>query len=433
MVQRRYGRRIRGIALWLWVNVAPGVMISAILLLILAAGGETYLRLRTPFTDTVWPARFDPRSGFIFEPGAEVATTNNFDYWTRQRANSLGFLDREPVPPERRPASCHLVFIGDSFVEAHQVTVDQKVQVVLEKLGAERLPGLKLTTAAFGQSDTGQINQLPLYDFYARRQAPKIVVLVFVKNDFSDNSVVLQAVNHGRDPDHMPRVFAHRTKDGSFALQPIDPDWAKHGLERPTGPSTPEPSKLNEWLRRHSLVYRWAEEAFWRIGLFFERKLYGQAGVNAGQNPIARYAHILARQPQYAYVLDGWDPDTEPAIDEVYFEDKLPRVFREALDFTGFALDQFQERARRDGFTLLIVATQTLKREDGSDRPFRLLKELADKRGIPVIDQYAYIESQGGRIRDARFLGDGHWSPQGHKWAAEVVLKYLADHADACR
>lgn len=433
MVTKRYVRDVRGAGLWLWDNVAPGVFISLILVLMVAAGGETYLRLRVPFTGSIWLARFDPRVGYIVEPGAEVATTNNFDYWTRQRANSIGFLDREPVPSERRTDGCHLVFIGDSFVEAHQVTIDKKVQVVLETLAAKELPSLKLTTAAFGQSDTGQINQLAYYDHFARAQKPNVVVLVAVKNDFSDNSVTLQAINHGRDPDHMPRLVARRTSDESFVLQPIDLDWSKYMLARPIEKPPTEANKLNEWIKQHSLIYRWLVEASWRVVLFVERKVYGQTAVMAGQNPIVRNAHILAQRPQFASVLDDWNPETQPAIDEVFFEERLPKVFHEALDFTGFALDQFQERARRDGFKLLILATQTLKRESGSDRPFKLLKELADKRGIPVIDLYAHIEAQNGRISDARLLGDGHWSPQGHKWAAEAVLKYLADHQDLCR
>ena len=433
MAKEKYGRNLRGIALWLWHNVAPGAVISLVLLLILAAGGETYLRLRAPFTDTIWPGRFDPRTGFIFAPDAEVATTNNLDYWTRQRANSLGFLDREPVPPERRPGSCHLVFIGDSFVEAHQVTIEQKVQVVLENLAAERFPTLKLTAAGYGQSDTGQVNQLAIYDHFVRREKPKIVVLVAVKNDFSDNSAVLQAINHGRDPDHMPRVFARRGADGAFALQPIDPDFAKYPLAPAKTAATEKINPLAAWLRLHSLAFRWFDGVWWRVGLAIDRRLFGETAVAAGENRIARNARLLAQRPKFSHILDGWDPTAQPAIDEIYFEDRIPPVFREALEFTGFALDQFRERARRDGFYLVILASQTLKREGGSDLSFKRLKALADARKIPVIDQFAYIEAHGGRVRDARFLGDGHWSPQGHRWAAEAVLDHLASHPDLCR
>jgi hypothetical protein len=64
--------------------------------------------------------------------------------------------------------------------------------------------------------------------------------------------------------------------------------------------------------------------------------------------------------------MRGWDPAKTPAIDDVYFDKPLAPIFREALAFTGFALDQFQERTHRDGFNLLTLATQTMKREDGS-------------------------------------------------------------------
>jgi hypothetical protein len=95
---------------WIWNNVAPGLGISVVLVFVVALVGEIYFRASTPsFVTstpsfvTEWPVVFDPQIGHHFRPNAEVATTNNRDYWTRQRANSLGFLDREPVPPETRP------------------------------------------------------------------------------------------------------------------------------------------------------------------------------------------------------------------------------------------------------------------------------------------------------------------------------------------
>ena len=101
----------------------------------------------------------------------------------------------------------------------------------------------------------------------------------------------------------------------------------------------------------------------------------------------------------------------------------LALIFREALDFNGFALDQFQERAHRDGFNLLILATETMKHGDGSGLAFDRLERLAKARNIPVIDLYAFNRANGRRGKDAHFPHDGHWSPQGHRWAAEAVLE----------
>jgi hypothetical protein len=402
---------------WIWNNVAPGLGISVVLVFVVALVGEIYFRASTPsFVTstpsfvTEWPVVFDPQIGSRFRPNAEVATTNNRDYWTRQRANSIGFLDREPVSPEARPGTCHLVFIGDSFVEAHHVEIEQKVQVVLERMSAERLPEFKLTTAAFGISDTGQLNQLPIYDLFAHRQHPKVVVLVFTIGDFSDNSAVIQAIK-GYDPAHMPKLFARRNAAGDMELQPIDPHWSNFGLLR----FEQNPGRLRAWLLQHSKLYRWIEDKnAWRVR----------------SDQLLRYARVIAERPEYASLMRDWDLAKTPSIDEVYNDESLAPIFREALDFTGFALDQFQERAHRDSFNLLILATEYMKQ--GTGLAFDRLERLAKARNIPVIDLYGFIRAHGGRSKDAHFRHDGHWSPQGHRWAAEAVLDYLAAHPALC-
>jgi len=412
-------------------SVLAGLLLSAVTLAVMAVGGEVFLRERAPSFKTEWPVVFDPAIGYRFQPGAEVATTNNLDYWNRQRANSLGFLDREPVPPEQRPGSCHLVLIGDSFVEAHQVDIKDKAQVLLEQMAAQKHPELKLTTAGFGISDTGQINQLPYYDLFARRQAPRIVVLVFVKNDFSDNSALIQAVNHAHDPAHQNKLFARRKPDGGFELQPIEPDWQKYVLAPP--PDAEGSGGVRAWLRNNSGLYRWTEDLAWRGRLFVARWWYGPSAAAFGSDRIVYNAHLLAQRPQWAALLGSWDVEKTPAIDEVYFDADIAPIFQEAVAFTGFALDQFQERSRRDGFHLIILATQTMRRDDGSGAAFDRLARLAAARDIPVIDLYEHIRSHGGRVADARLRYDGHWSPQGHRWAAEAVLDYVGAHPALCR
>ena len=46
--------------------------------------------------------------------------------------------------------------------------------------------------------------------------------------------------------------------------------------------------------------------------------------------------------------------------------------------------------------------------------------------------QYDYIIRQGGRAGDARWPHDLHWSPTGHRWAAEALLEYLKQHPETC-
>ena len=97
---------------------------------------------------------------------------------------------------------------------------------------------------------------------------------------------------------------------------------------------------------------------------------------------------------------------------------------------TDFALDQFKKRTDRDGAALAILAAHTLKLF-GRDL-FRSLRAMAAARGIPVIDQHEHIVSRNGRMEDAHFPADRHWSPAGHQWAAEALLEHLKRNRNVC-
>ncbi len=191
------------------------------------------------------PTEFVPGVGIKLKRNTEVRVTNLVDFSTVSRTNSLGFLDREPPAPEQAWATCHVAFVGDSFVEAGEVRIADKSHVQLERLVAERLPQLDVTTSAWGRIGLGQIAQLPYYDKWIRRLRPKLVVLVFVHNDFTDNSNSSQ---------HPPTQVAAKEADGRIVLRPPDPDYAKFRRARPD-PSAWEAALLRSY---------WASAADWR-------------------------------------------------------------------------------------------------------------------------------------------------------------------------
>ena len=120
-----------------------------------------------------------------------------------------------------------------------------------------------------------------------------------------------------------------------------------------------------------------------------------------------------------------------------FLKNDLHGPCKDAFDFLGFALDRFQQMAQRDGASLAVLATDTLrdnpKSEDANDQGFHLLaRKLTEARGIPFIDLYDYVVRQGGRIEDGRFALDRHWNSQGHQWAAEALLEYLERNQAVC-
>ena len=355
---------------------------------LIAMAGEAYSRLLypRPFIANQHSPRFVPTVGRIRQPNAEIRHTNGLDFWTVSRTNSLGFVDREPPSLKRTAESCHIAMIGDSFVEAKEVPIADKFHVQLEELAARYLPGWDITTSAFGTGGTGQINQLPFYEEYARHLRPKLVVLVFVENDFRNNEAVLEASYMGWDPDRLPWTSAVRGVDGGIALRPPNPEYAAFRspppLEAVFGPILWAAVKRSDFAN-------WVKSK-----------------------------------------IELSSPSTRRALGLMFQNEALPSVFMEDIEFTAFALDQFQERAAHDGVSLAILASHGMR--SYGNRPFDRLNALAEVRSIPVIDQYDHILRHGGRIEDVRWTHDSHWNQTGHQWAAEALLEYLKQHPEIC-
>ena len=114
----------------------------------------------------------------------------------------------------------------------------------------------------------------------------------------------------------------------------------------------------------------------------------------------------------------------------VFARRDLPPFFEDALQYTRFALEQFRQRADRDGAKLVILASYTLTIH--GNPLFERLSQMAATLDIPVIDQADYILRQGAGLGDARWPHDLHWNPAGHRWAAEALLEYLEEHPATC-
>ena len=374
---------------------------------LVAMAGEAYFRLTVPFMASSDLREFVPNVGVLRPPNTELRFTNGRDYWNVSRTNSLGFLDREPPSPERAAATCHISMIGDSFVEAREVPIDDKFQVRLEELAARQLPYLNVTTSAFGRGNTGQIQQVPFYDAYARLLHPKLLMLVFVPNDFIDNSPVLRALAHEWELGNFPELSVRRRPDGKMELLPPRASRVVRSGEEATGTS---------WF------VLWLRTVWERIN----RKLFPR---NQG---FVRQVEALRGRLGYAALLEGWRPTNRRDMLRVFALRDLPPVFADALEYTEFALEQFKERADRDGAKLVIMATYRMKAKAFGTRVFGRMSEIAAALGIPVIDQADYIVRQGAELEDARWRHNAHWSVTGHRWAAEALLEYLKEHPAIC-
>jgi hypothetical protein len=412
------------------------LVISAITVCVFVIAAEVYLRYTKPFNSNLWPAQFDVRFGYRYKPGAVSRLTNGVDFWAMATANSLGFPDREP-PGEKLPGTCRVVFIGDSFVHALQVGIEQKSHVLFERMARKHLPSLNIETFAIGYGGTGQANQLAYYDVFAKPMSPDVVILVVVANDFVDNSPILKGMKKGWHPMHLPWLHFQRSSDGGGVSRiPPDPDWRNYWLS-----ATPDRRQLvHRAAIKHSYFYHW-------LFTNLSGEYPGVAEWISGQSRSKGWSdHKRAIEQMHGLdrVFEGWDFPNDVNVSEMFFaKGPLPPVFEEALFLTGYALDEFVRRAREDNFRLIILATHGLSKKfdpGANNRHRRMLDrgglqrliDLVSPRGIPLVDQYDFITAQGGVVRDAHFSRDGHWSAQGHEWAAEAILDYFRQNQHVC-
>lgn len=408
---RKYIRILR-VAVWNILFVISG-------LLLVALAGEIYLRLANPFIETSSPfLHFVDGVGPIRKPNSELRFADwNNDNFVVSRANSLGFLDREPVSPERAAAACHIAFIGDSFVESKEVPIADKFHVRLEEIAARELPRLDITTQAYGISNTGQINQLPFYDEYALHMNPKLLILVFYLNDFSDNSIATQALKYGADPDRMPFMSAQRDERGAMKLRPPDSEFQQFML-----PSRPQ---------------RWYGRAWKRIiqVSYFAKWLHTkgiQTWVDHHPRPTAAWADMIAERPCCSWLPDVWQHGERGFIERHQFaENNLPPIYEDMLEYTAFGIEQFKRRTDRDGVRLAILST-TADMGMRGDPQFDRLNAIAEAHGIPVISDYAYIVKQGHDEWNLRWHANIHWNATGHQRVAEAILEWLKSNQDVC-
>ena len=397
-------------------------------LLLIALAGEAYFRLTRPFINTSAPSRFVDGVGIIREPNAELHYANwDDDNFVVSRANSLGFLDREPISPERAAESCHIAFIGDSFVEAMEAPIADKFHVRLEEMAARELPHLAIATQAYGITNTGQINQIPFYDEYARRLNPKLVVLSFHLNDFSDNSPAMQALRYGVDPDRMPFMSVQRDERGTLKLALPDPEYWRFAL-----PKSPEAwhERARKKLVRISYFAKWLDMKGWVDGGI--EAIRARISAPVGPDPqLMAWMRIIAERPCCASLLDGWQPAGSYSVHQQFKEENLPPAFQEALEYTAFGIDQFKRRVDRDHARLAILSV-TASMGTRGDPEFDRLNAITEARGIPIINLYDYKVSQGHDTWDGHLRYDGHWNATGHQWAAEAVLEWLEENQDVC-
>lgn len=308
------------------------------------------------------------------------------EYVTRVDINSRGLRERE-IDYQKPPGLRRVLVLGDSFVEATEVAVEDAFPRRLEEhLAAAGGPPTQVINA--GAVGYGTAQEYLLLKHEGVRYQPDLVVLLFFSgNDVADNSEKL-------DYPPIRSIKPYFEVDLNGSLRPLPFTLPDLSASR-AGP-------VRRWLRRESLLFNKLDPD------------------ELGKVPW---------EPGYIRsIVASYESGTSPDVEEAWrITEALLAATRDEAEGAGarFVLvnvpapweidPPFWERMR--GFFGLPADGWDL------DGPNRRLAEIAARRGIAYLDLRPALQAGVADGQRLYYAIDGHWTAAGHELAARSLVQ----------
>jgi hypothetical protein len=377
------------------VLISGALVLGGLLVAVLLAEGA--LRL-LGVSAPIWH-RPDPELGWTLRPGVSGEFTQEGRALVEVNADGR----RDPGYPLAKPAgSYRIAVLGDSYSEAMQVQRDEAYWALLPAAlkACDFARGKAIEVLNFGVSGYGTGQELLTLQSRAAAYRPDLVLLQFTNgNDVSDNSL---AIDDNKTRPFFVAAGASLKLDRSF-------------LEgREFRRITSWPHETMRELSDSSRVLQLLRAAK-RISLV----THAQAGgVEQGMEPM-----VLA-PPKDERWEQAWRL-TERLISGIHEETR--RLGARLVVFTvPYAIQVHPDRAVREALQAKLGVSDLFY-------PDRRVEALAQRAGIDAVALAPQMQRLADQ-REAFFhgfpesgMGRGHWNPDGHRVAAEIIAKRLCE------
>ncbi len=351
---------------------------------------------------------FDPLLGWRKTPGLSGLHVQP-EYTVRERINAQGLRGPE-VAYAREPGVSRVLALGDSFVEGYTVELDQSVTEVLRReLGRALERQVEVVNGGTGGYSTDQ--ELLFFETEGLRYAPDLTLLFFHPNDL---------VYNGRDA-YAPH---RRGAKPRFALR-------ERTLELASTPGEAARSRFSapsaaERLENAETFLPWRLRSWYLVRLA-RRVLVGYRLAPGGEDDAERaVAGERARGESSRAPKGGEDAPGRGA----------------EWDLAEALLARLRDGVRGHGGELALVYVPTrLEIYDRAMRPRSApsgaeeeLRRVAGRLGVDCV---ATVEPFQARAREAERTGsealyfrrDPHWTAAGHRFAGELVGRFVVARA----
>lgn len=356
-----------------------------------------------------------PTRGWSTVPGLRTLWSDR-DYYVIVTTNSKGLRDVEhSYEPEQ--GTFRVLVLGDSFMEALQVDLEQSLAKVLEKkLGHKRAEVIN-----FGVSGYGTTQQYLFLKEEGLKYKPKLVILAFYPgNDVRNNSRLLEQMMWGPGVRSFGRPYARVTENDGTKLDLMMPEIERVREYMANKPPRSR-SSVGKYLS-HSLVLR---------------QLYLVWNAAFGDPKAGKFdPNVYPGWPlQRSYDGSG----TEESFPNVETYEKL---WQEAWLVTRRLIVAMKNLLDEQGVEFLVVSVPLKLQVDGHfRRRYRdmhpnlkldvtkingLLRSFCVEEGIAFLDLLPAFKMAFEEDNRQLFLKfDSHWNAMGHETAAAEIAKYL--------
>ncbi|RME71973.1 MAG: hypothetical protein D6784_14305 [Chloroflexi bacterium] len=357
-----------------------------------------------------------PNSGGIFH-----SDFNEFE--TEVRINARGLRDRD-IGYDNPTAALRILSLADSFGEALQVNLPETYHKQLETRLSQSL-GRPVEVINAGVGGWGTDQEAIFYVAEGFRYRPDVVLLAFfTRNDAVNNYGPLEIARNGGS---QQKQFFTLSPTGEL-IPPRQTDPAEAAPSSPGEEEADPPLlPLADTLWRHSDLYRFAMPYLRDIPAVL--KTLGPTGILGGE-AVIRARHPATPVPFYVYQSP---PDEQ---------------FEAAWSLTGAIIRGLRDEVERRGARLVVViiaAPEQVYPEQWAgvlaahpsmqgltwdlDLPNRRLSAILEQEGIPYLDLLPVFRKAASRpdTPPLHFRHDQHWTPAGHRLAAEAIHDFLLD------
>lgn len=375
----------------------------------------------------------NPLTGWRLIPNAEGRWFNPmFEYDTHVKVNARALRTPETIDYEKPPGVYRVLVLGDSFVEAAQVDLEESFPQQLARLLQEH--GLQAEVINAGVGGWGNDQELIWLREEGSKYKPDLVLLtVFPRNDFMNNYQPLESANMGANLKPYFRLENGKLVAELFPFDPAQAPPVEHKRKvvqvepLPLGPLT----AVGEWLQQHSAFYRYFDP---RIRLAAPRfaALLSHSGLIKPGGELKRSAQ---GEDYYPIAYDVYNPQpTEEwrqafTLSEVIYAE-IKRTANDMGAATAAVLIAAPEQVITQNWQKIVQENPPMQGRSWSlGFPTQKAAELLKAAGIPTLDTLALFRQRQAAGDKLHFADDGHWTRLGHALAARAIFNFVSSSA----